>query len=307
LAQRAQERAAHVFFEALKECYGADFINELRPEENQNHPLTVEEAIELFQKIHEYFKNLAAFFQKQPLLITKEYLDSLLAHPHLARQVEHDYGELRLRERSLLQSMREMVNTGIIFTAHSIPSVGYSHVITAGHFYFPYALGAIAVANITGAAAGLAWSVISGHEQTQMEAAGVSAIFTMESTLGEIATTILFPHSHTAWAVIRDIVASALIGGGISIGVDATAIVNATRNAFVGGSVSGALAVGAGAQQAPNTTSSPRAGADHQQINIEDEVSLEARLGIKGALKIAMNNLSKLVEAINNIPLIQRV
>lgn len=306
-AQRAQEHAACVFFDALKKCYGADFINALRTEENQNHSLTVGEAMELFKKIHGSFERLATFFQKQPLLITKEYLDALLAHPHLARQAEHDDQQLEPPEKSLLQSMRGIINTSIIGVGHYAASSSYSLIAGshASHLaVLGAASGALGIAAVIGAVIG--WTALRyRHEQVQMEAAGISAIFTMESTLSEIATTLIFPDGGTTWNFIRDTATSGLISGGIGLGVDAPAIVNAARNAFVGGGVSGALTAGAEVQHAPvsaNSTQSLHAEEPHEQINVEDEVNLDARLGIKYAWSIAVSNLSKLMKAVAFIP-----
>ena len=91
--------------------------------------------------------------------------------------------------------------------------------------------------------------------------------------------------------------------------MDAPAIVKAARSAFLGGSVSGALAAVAEDQHTPtsgNSTQSLGAQKKHEQINLEDEVNLDARLGIKYALNttwdFAVNNLSKLMKAIDRIP-----
>ncbi|MBM3857837.1 MAG: hypothetical protein FJ390_07770 [Verrucomicrobia bacterium] len=308
--QQAQVRASQVFFDALKKCYGDDFINELRSTETQKNPLTVGEAAELFKKIHESFEKLGNFFQKQPLLITKEYLDAVCNHPHLARQVEHDHHQLNPPESSLVQSMRRMIGTSILGAEHYAASSTYSliagahasHLVVLGA-----ASGALGVAAILGAAAGYAVMLVGGHERGQTQAAGVSAILTMEGTLGEIAATMvspIFPDGGMAFNYIRDFLRSSLISAGIGLGVDATATVNAAHNAFIGGSVSGSLAVGEEVQD--RTASSSHAPADQEELDIEDEVSLEARLGIKYALDVAWNlaanNVSKLVKALDRIP-----
>ena len=311
--RKAQEHAARIFFDALKECYGADFINGLRPPENQNQPLTVSEAVEIFKNIHTTFKNLGAFFKKQPLLITKEYLDILIAHPHLAEQMRRDYEELGPQEGSLLQRFQNTIDFGMLLGADCIPSWASSHFLT-GHLA---AVGVTGVGMIgvvvLSALAGRLIMVMRGHENLQTQAAGVSVVFVMEGILGEIATKIIFPHQHgiAMWAFIRDILTKNSISKIIACGVDASAVAKATLNAFVGGSISGALAT---REEIRDVETSPlHAERDHHQINVEHEVSFEGKgfrlVGIdihavqSMAWKTAVNSLEKLVEAMNRIPI----
>lgn len=306
--KRAQEHAATIFFDALKQCYGTDFINKLRPLENQNQPLSVSEAIEIFKNIHETFKNLGAFFQKQPLLITKEYLDVLLTHPHLASQTEHDDQQLKSHERSQVQLMRRMINTFILSSGHYAASSSYSLIAGAhaSHLVaFGAASGALGIAAVLGAIVGYATMFVGGHEGGQAQAAGLSAIFTMESTLGEIAATILFPHGH----FITDSVVSSSVSGALGLTVNATAIVDNVHNVFGGGAVSGALAAEREIQRDSDSVNTPHSSQLEQlqeQINIEDEVSLDEQLGINYIVDITWNavrdNLSILVQALGRIP-----
>lgn len=279
--QKAQQHAASIFFDALKKCYGIDFINELQPKENQNHPLRIGEAVEIFKKVKESFKNLAAFFQKQPLLITEEYLDVLLMHPHLAEQVERDYSALGLQEKLLLRETNIGVSKNIVsammISADLIPINTISAHLVIGAFHCSPVLLAVGI----GALTGVAWAYMSGYQKVAGEAASISTIYTLEGTLAEIATEAAIPGS-TWGAYLARLFSDRILSGAIHNVVSATGVMNAIHNAFIGGVVSGVLA--------------SRTDGYKEDINIANELSLEERLGVRYAFE-------KLIEAISGIPI----
>jgi hypothetical protein len=319
LNREQQKSATDAFFDALKECYGAPFINQLRSEEQQGAPVTIGEAIEILKKIDQSFKSLAAFLKKQPLFITEEYLQTLLSQPKLAAQVEHDYQQLEPHERSLLQSTQELISTTTLqsplltstrelisgtnlrnlLIAEVIPKTIYAHFVVAGTISLPVALLAIATAGITGAAAGLAWSAMSGNPRNWRDAIWTSGSFTMEGTIATIANRLI---ENSAESIIpfSSVVTELILSRGCGL------LARTAQHALIGGTVSGALTSDATASI--ETTPSTETAGNRRPLDLQEELSFENRLcdyvDLKEHWDVVMARFSELTGAVSGIPTI---
>lgn len=282
-SKQAQARAAQVFFEALKQCYGVGFVQELKAVEEQEQPLNIQEAREVFQKIHESFQQLSFFLQKQPLLITEEYLDVLCKQPHLVHQMEHDYEALKPQERLLLQGTRENIvhsNTAItamLLTSDLIPIKAVSTHLAIGAIHCPPLLVAMGV----GALTGVVWAYMSGHQEATREAASVSTIYALEGTLAEMALESVI--SGSTWiSCLGHFLGSKLLSGAMDQAIATTGTMDAIRYACAGGAISGGAA-------SPNNER-------HQSVNVMQELNLDERLGVNYALE-------EMIKALDQLPI----
>jgi|GEM_PF-2838152 len=224
--QEQKESAAQQFFSALKEFYGAALIDAIVPADQQKQLLTVQQAREVFTKLHETHQKTAEFLKKTPIIITPEYLAALACNPQEALVIRNSHEQLGKEAQTLINTLREMGICGMIFSGTKI-GLAIAGVCTTTPACIVLALTAAAADGyMIGRLVTREEGLSSGM---QHEAGTITAISTTGSATGLILSRILQP---LISAYVPEVV-TATIGTIGEYGGSALAL--ALRNATNGG------------------------------------------------------------------------
>ena len=295
-SHHAQMRAAAAFFNALKESYGDFFIDELKPKDEQNNPLSINEAIDIFQKIQNSFQDVSDFLSRQPLLVTTEYIEQLSTHEDLAVAAKSDHETLGSNSSLFLRLTREAVSLSALELGYHFGIIVYNTTLATTSLSCAPVLFAIGASAAAGAAAGK-FVTLQQTSEMQREAIGTAAAASTGGTLGDIGSILLtqsggfigkFLEAHIPFSGFLTSLALSYAGGTAAVSI---------RNAFFGGAVSGALHAEDNLQETlPASANSTLRGAreDESSINLDEEIYPETRL---------LANLGAVIDVISKIPM----